>query len=55
MNARPSPQVSALPDGRIGVYVGAGYLLLPIDIARDFHASLGEAIAQVETQKEPTA
>ncbi len=48
MTARPSPQASALPDGRIGVYVGAGYLLLPLDIAHAFRAQLDAAIAQVE-------
>jgi hypothetical protein len=42
------PIAHATPDGRVAVYIGAGYQKLPIDAARALQAQLTVAIDQAE-------
>lgn len=44
------PEACVLPDGRVGVFVGARYAALPIDVARDFAELIAKVVAEAEAR-----
>lgn len=46
------PIAHATPEGRVAVYIGAGYQQLPLDAARSLHTQLVLAIAEVGNRRE---
>lgn len=43
------PEVCALPDGRIAIFVGVGYRFLPLDVAEQFRDEINAAIRAVKS------
>lgn len=52
-NRPMKPLAAREPDGRIAVYIGSGYALMPVEAALSLRDQLTKAIEEAGPEKEP--